>query len=103
MKMIEDAEKVNDSKVEDKEENKRSVMKQMISAFAINSVAFLQGASVSSSSIILPNLNENDQTNTMTLQTNDTTSIVTTADDDILNHLFYSFTVSEETGSWIGE
>ena len=73
--------------VENSQETKdhpRSLMRQMVCAFLINSVAFLQGASVSTSSIILHELQGNSS--------------------DLHQDLgiFKDFHITEEEGSWIG-
>ena len=67
----------------------KSMKKQLLCAFVINCVAFLQGASVPTSSVILHTLQ--DRHNTSHCQHSNT------------SHSLGDFTVSEEDGSWIGE
>ena len=63
----------------------RSLMRQMTCAFLINSVSFLQGASLSSSSIILYELQGNSSHHSQDLG------------------IFKDFNITEEEGSWIGK
>ena len=63
----------------------RSLMRQMTCAFLINSVSFLQGASLSSSSIILYELQGNSSHHNQDLG------------------IFKDFHITEEEGSWIGK
>jgi len=79
------------SKVESQTDHpgqQKSMQKQLLCAFVINCVAFLQGASVPTSSIILHTLQ--DRHNTSDCQHSNT------------SHSLADFTVSEESGSWIG-
>ena len=62
----------------------RSLMRQMLCALLINSVSFLQGASLSTSSIILNELQGNSSLPDMDLG------------------VFNDFHITEEEGSWIG-
>ena len=67
------------------EEKSRSLTRQTICAFLINSVAFLQGASVSTSTIITPQLQRNSSNQSQ---------------EDL--GMFHDFHITEEEGSWIG-
>jgi len=81
---------INNSKVEsqtDQPGQQKSMQKQLLCAFVINCVAFLQGASVPTSSVILHTLQ--DRHNTSDCQHSNT------------SHSLADFTVSEESGSWI--
>ena len=62
-----------------------SLMRQMLCALLINSVSFLQGASLSTSSIILNELQGNSSLPDMDLG------------------VFNDFHITEEEGSWIGK
>ena len=66
------------------EDKSRSMKKQTICAFLINSVAFLQGASVPTSTIILTKLQNH-----------------TDSQEDL--GMFHDFHITEEEGSWIGK
>ena len=66
--------------------------RQLLAALAINSSSFLQGASISTSSIILHQLQQNEINVTISQQ----------ALTDNNFDLFENFQISEETGSWIG-
>ena len=68
------------------QDNQRSLIRQTILAFLINSVAFLQGASVPCSTIILTKLQKNDTSNH--------------SQGDF--GMFHDFHITEEEGSWIG-
>ena len=67
------------------EDNQRSMKRQMLLAFLINSVAFLQGASVPTSTIILARLQN-----------------VSSIDSQENLGVFSDFHITEEEGSWIG-
>ena len=70
-------------KSQETEDNQRSLKRQTICAFLINSVAFLQGASVPASTIILTKLQNH-----------------TDSQEDL--GMFHDFHITEEEGSWIG-
>ena len=67
------------------QDNQKSLIRQTILAFLINSVAFLQGASVSTSTIITPQLQRNSSNQSQ---------------EDL--GMFHDFHITEEEGSWIG-
>ena len=79
----------------------------MVCAFLINSVSFLQGASVSTSSIILHEMqnsthhNQDDHSHL----TNCTQSCHVAPEDQDLGPFFIlnDFHISQEEGSWIGK
>ena len=75
----------------------KSLPKQLLCSFVINLVSFLQGASVSTSSIILHSLQNSDSSNSSISNSNSTSR-----DNLVEINLFEDFTVSEEDGSWIG-
>ena len=75
-----------DQNSQETEEKSRSLTRQTICAFLINSVAFLQGASVPCSTIILTKLQKNDTSNH--------------SQGDF--GMFHDFHITEEEGSWIG-
>jgi len=70
------------------------LVKQLLAAFVINLVALLQGASVSSSSIVLHSLQENLDCH------NSTTGSPLLLFDFYLD-LGFEFSISEEDGSWV--
>ena len=70
-------------KSQETEDKPRSMKRQTICAFLINSVAFLQGASVPTVNIILPELQNH-----------------TESQEDL--GMFHNFHITEEEGSWIG-
>ena len=74
-----------DQNSQETEEKSRSLTRQTICAFLINSVAFLQGASVSTSTIITPQLQRNSSNQSQ---------------EDL--GMFHDFHITEEEGSWIG-
>ena len=67
------------------EDNQRSMKRQMLLAFLINSVAFLQGASVPTSTIILARLQ-----NVSSIPSQENLGV------------FSDFHITQEEGSWIG-
>ena len=72
--------------------NKHSArQRQLLCACVINCVSFLQGASVPTSSVILHSLQDRHTTNTTDCQ-HSTTAFQ-----------LQDFTVSKESGSWVGE
>jgi len=74
----------------------KSLPKQLLCSFVINLVSFLQGASVSTSSIILHSLQNSDSSNSSISNSNSTSR-----DNLVEINLFEDFSVSEEDGSWI--
>ena len=84
-------------------DNSDKSYRQLLAALVINSSSFLQGASISTSSIILHQLQRqhyNDGTNFVGFDNATTISKELLTDSN--NNLFENFRVSEETGSWIG-
>ena len=72
--------------------NKHSArQRQLLCACVINCVSFLQGASVPTSSVILHSLQDRHTTNTTDCQHSNTA------------FQLQDFTVSKESGSWVGE
>ena len=83
--------------------------RQVLAALAINSSSFLQGASISTSSIILHQLQQQNVSYSDTVYQYNSTKFVeidnaTTISKELItnSNLFENFRVSEETGSWIG-
>ena len=72
-------------KSQETEDKSRSMKRQTICAFLINSVAFLQGASVPTSTIILTKLQNVSSIHSQ---------------EDL--GMFDDFHITEEEGSWIG-
>ena len=84
----------------------KSLRKQLFCAFVINFVSLLQGASVSTSSIILHNLQQ-DESEMDISGTNHNSSNhirnITNEENATTSFQFKDFSVSKESGSWIGK
>ena len=90
-------------------EKPRSLVRQMLCAFLINSVSFLQGASVSTSSIILHEMqnsshhNQDDHSH-LTNCTDQAHSCHVAPDQDLGPFFILNdFHITQEEGSWIGK
>jgi len=79
-----------------RDNSQKSLAKQLLSSVVINLVSFLQGASVSTSSIILHSLQKSDSIG-------DSVNNVNTTKSDNLDSInwFENFSISEDDGSWI--
>ena len=80
-----------------RDNSQKSLAKQLLSSVVINLVSFLQGASVSTSSIILHSLQKSDSIG-------DSVNNVNTTKSDNMDTInwFENFSISEDDGSWIG-
>merc|ERR1711953_890008 len=92
---------------EEKNDKPRSLMRQMLCAFLINCVSFLQGASVSTSSIILYEMQNSSHHNTddhshFSNCTGEVQSCQLTADEGLGPFFILNdFHLTQEEGSWI--
>ena len=74
----------------------KSLRKQLLCSFVINLVSFLQGASVSTSSIILHSLQKSSSSNGSIV-------FIRVREDMVAASSYEELVASEEDGSWIGE
>ena len=74
----------------------KSLVKQLLCSFIINLVGLLQGASVSTSSIILHSLHQSERSNSSIAYTR-------VREDMVPASAYQELVASEEEGSWIGE
>ena len=74
----------------------KSLRKQLLCSFVINLVSLLQGASVSTSSIILHSLQKSGSSNVSIVYTR-------VREDMVAASAYEELVASEEDGSWIGE
>ena len=74
----------------------KSLRKQLLCSFVINLVSLLQGASVSTSSIILHSLQKSGSSNASIVYTR-------VREDMVPASAYEEMVASEEDGSWIGE
>ena len=88
---------VENSMTGDNLKNKKSgeLTRQLLFSFVINLVSFLQGASVSTSSIILHGLQEENGDNK-------TFAYERVREDMVVVAVYDDLRISEEEGSWIG-
>jgi hypothetical protein len=82
--------------------SKKSPQKQLLCAFVINLVSLLQGASVSTSSIILHSHQNNGSDTDAFSDISSTYNTSNANTSSAKNILFEDFSVTAESGSWIG-
>ena len=95
-----------DSQEEDR--RRGSLVRQMACAFLVNSVSFLQGASVSTSSIITPILQNSSllccsDPSLHQCNSTDIVNVCLVQAGHGLGSLFDDFFITEEESSWIGD